>query len=600
MPVAEASPRAGSVPPDCLSSSGRPASITCGQGTGFCHDVTSVWQNTSANGQPLPSGTTAGVAPNGSLNDIYACGPMPGNGSPGYGDAPFEASPNGFQCTELANRFLWDLWKKPPINDASPGAGGNLTGANFASVVAKTYGVPLVADGTARSPYLPGDIVSFKGDGTFGHVAVVIASAYTSADAGTGDYTVTIEQENATGTITKNHPNGTGTASITVTNWHMQLPAAQAATKFAVIPAGLGPRPWSVKSSPSPGAGNDLYSVSCVSASKCWAVGNSYDTAGASASLVEYWNGLKWSVQPSPDPAGAVGTYLQGVSCVAASRCEAVGYAVLTDNESFALAEVWNGTHWVIQRIPSPGPAKSVQVQLSSVSCTGSSYCVATGFSTPAANKETALAETFTGTNWTARAIPTPKGDSGAGGSSVTCLSATLCVAVGFGEVANCFGCGIPLMAVWNGSIWTVNSNLTVPTPASGDFSLSSVSCATQGDCVSIGNDFTGNGRWNMYTETWNGSAWSGRAINGDNLLLAISCPEPGSCTAVGTVGQGNGSPAASAIWDGTAWKAMNTASVSGLYNELDGVSCLAPYSCMAVGRTISNSGLKRTLTEAN
>lgn len=192
-------------------------------------------------------------AANGSIYGIYACGPMPTSNATGdFGDPPFQswdhksgpANWAGFQCVELANRFLWDLWHKAPVNDSSPGSGGNLTGANFATTVAKTYSVPLGKNGTAGEPYLPGDIVSFKGDGGLGHVAVIISSSYSSADSSTGDYWVTIEDENATGTISASQPAGLGTQAVQVTGWSLHSPVGQSsitATNFAVIPQTLTP-----------------------------------------------------------------------------------------------------------------------------------------------------------------------------------------------------------------------------------------------------------------------------------------------------------------------------------------------------------------------
>jgi CHAP domain len=215
-----------------------------------------VWQQTGADGAALPTGPAEPVGPggalespaaNGSLYGIYACGPMPTSNTTGdFGDPPFEywdgesgsANWAAFQCVELANRFLWDLWHKAPVS------GGNLDGADFATTVADTYGVALDPNGVAGDPYLPGDIVSFNGDGGLGHVAVVISSSYTSADSSTGDYWVTIEDENATGTISTSQPAGLGTQAVQVTDWSLQSPAGQSgitASDFAVIPQDLTP-----------------------------------------------------------------------------------------------------------------------------------------------------------------------------------------------------------------------------------------------------------------------------------------------------------------------------------------------------------------------
>jgi hypothetical protein len=78
---------------------------------------------------------------------------------------------------------------------------------------------------------------------------------------------------------------------------------------------------------PSPNAGtiNDrLYSVSCVSASDCVAVGYT-NTGSVIETLTMVWDGTVWSIVPSPSP-GTILDALYSVSCVSASDCVAVGY----------------------------------------------------------------------------------------------------------------------------------------------------------------------------------------------------------------------------------------------------------------------------------
>lgn len=105
-----------------------------------------------------------------SFDGVWACGPPPHTGAPGYGD-DFESAPWGFQCTELANRFLWAAYGLSPIFAPS------LTGAVFATAFHNAHQeVALVPNGTTGVPYLPGDVVSFS-DGGLGHVAIVTASS---------------------------------------------------------------------------------------------------------------------------------------------------------------------------------------------------------------------------------------------------------------------------------------------------------------------------------------------------------------------------------------------------------------------------------------
>jgi hypothetical protein len=59
-----------------------------------------------------------------------------------------------------------------------------------------------------------------------------------------------------------------------------------------------------------------LRSVSCVSEVACTAVG-SYGTRAGERTLVERWNGTRWSFQRSTNPIGVSNSRLTGVSCVA-------------------------------------------------------------------------------------------------------------------------------------------------------------------------------------------------------------------------------------------------------------------------------------------
>ena len=85
---------------------------------------------------------------------------------------------------------------------------------------------------------------------------------------------------------------------------------------------------WSIVASPnrSGQAGNVVNGVSCVSADWCVAVGAYTNGIRGQRSLVEWWNGSSWSIVPSPNaPNGGYATVLQGVSCVSANSCAAVG-----------------------------------------------------------------------------------------------------------------------------------------------------------------------------------------------------------------------------------------------------------------------------------
>lgn len=123
---------------------------------------------------------------------------------------------------------------------------------------------------------------------------------------------------------------------------------------------------WSVVASPSPGTVNDLYGITAVSATNIWAVGEYQSAQNATQSLIEHWNGSVWQVVASPNPQN--GGILNSVAAISASDLWAVGEAgypsgggavdgnTATNNPTIpTLIEHWNGTNWQIVSSPNPG-----------------------------------------------------------------------------------------------------------------------------------------------------------------------------------------------------------------------------------------------------
>lgn len=124
-----------------------------------------------------------------------------------------------------------------------------------------------------------------------------------------------------------------------------------------------------------PGSIADLTGVTCLSATACTAVGRINGPARVQT-LIETWNGTTWKVVPSPNegPAAAY-NYLDGVSCVSARDCTAVG---TYGNVSKTLIETWKGTAWKIVASPNGAHGTTVNV-LFGVSCASTAMCSAVG-----------------------------------------------------------------------------------------------------------------------------------------------------------------------------------------------------------------------------
>src|SRR5438132_7227001 len=122
-----------------------------------------------------------------------------------------------------------------------------------------------------------------------------------------------------------------------------------ATLSFAANPTPPG---WSIVTSPNSSATqtNYLNGVTCVAANDCWAVGYYNDgsgVAGTGQTLIEHWNGTAWSISPSPN-GGTRGNLLEGVTCTSAANCWAVGYYYNANNVAQTLVERWNGTVWSV------------------------------------------------------------------------------------------------------------------------------------------------------------------------------------------------------------------------------------------------------------
>ena len=292
---------------------------------------------------------------------------------------------------------------------------------------------------------------------------------------------------------------------------------------------------WTIAPTPSP-AGTQaasLAGVSCAAADDCVAVGTSFNGTD-NVTLAEAWNGKAWSIAPTPNVAEAQGSYLSAVSCPSATQCAAVGYYAIADVTN-TLAEIWNGKGWSISK--TPNAAGSGYTTLTGVSCPAVSKCVAVGGYTTAP-APLAIAETWNGSTWAIKTLPSPAGAAGTFPQAVSCTSATDCTAVGnyFNGASN-----VPLAQTLTGTAWSVKA---VPAPAGAFYgSLNAVSCPAAGECVATGySTRSGTGSTNTTTTlaaAWNGHSWALQAPPNpsgaqQSYLLGVSCPSPGDCTAAG------------------------------------------------------------------
>jgi hypothetical protein len=343
---------------------------------------------------------------------------------------------------------------------------------------------------------------------------------------------------------------------------------------------------WSLQTTANAGGGGALGGVACPQASACIAVGIGFDASGTVITLGQGWDGTQWSAQPTVSPQGARGAHLAGVSCKSSSICAAVGYAADPfGNSQGTLAEFWDGTAWQI--VPTPNPAGAAGSGLNGVSCTSPSACVAVGIAFDGSgNSLGTLTERWDGTRWSIQ--PTPTSDSpGAFLNAVSCTSPSACTAVGNS------GAGVVMAERWNGKSWSIQP---VPAPAGVPSGfLTGVSCTSATACAAVGASFDSSGN-NVGTvaERWNGTAWilepSPGSQSPNYFLAAVSCTSASACTAGGNTDTG----LLAERWNGTTWTLQSPVTPSGTEGNGDGfsgVSCSTPSACTAVGLVFGPGG---------
>jgi hypothetical protein len=341
--------------------------------------------------------------------------------------------------------------------------------------------------------------------------------------------------------------------------------------------------PWSVGVSPKIRNTYMLNGISCLSDGTCEAVGETRQK-GSPKTLVESWNGSVWSIEASPNSPPS-GNFLQAVSCVSGSSCDAAGYfwASKTTFQVTAEVEAWNGGTWSIT--PKPDPTTNYN-NLSSVSCSSTTSCTAVGTFQNRSGYYQTLIESSSGSDWSIQSSPNVAGSSNSL-AGVSCVSATFCDAVG-----NSYdGAFQTLIETWNGTSWTI-----VPSPdGSGSNELYGVSCLSSTSCLAVGGSVVSSDSEVALIESWNGSVWSimsSPSAGQTAELDSVSCSSEASCIAVGHDSGNSGGPMTLIeSWNGTSWSTQESLNVGSTFNELNGVFCISDMSCTAIGSSVISGG---------
>jgi hypothetical protein len=248
------------------------------------------------------------------------------------------------------------------------------------------------------------------------------------------------------------------------------------ASQFGLVERWDGSR-WSLDDIPAPAgaAGVDLGGVSCTAPAACTVVGYAIDEPGARlVPVVDRWNGRRWSAQgtpAAPNPAGLsyLPVSLTGVACTSSTLCTAVGAGWGT------LAERWNGVAWSIQ--PTPYPPGGAGYTLTAVSCPARFACTALG----RYGGSVPFVERWNGTGWSLQQLPAlPDGSFYL--TAISCGSPTSCTAVGE-ALSGTLRHAAPAALHWNGRRWAIQRVFHVAEEGLED---AAIGCPSASTCTAI------------------------------------------------------------------------------------------------------------------
>lgn len=266
---------------------------------------------------------------------------------------------------------------------------------------------------------------------------------------------------------------------------------------------------------------------------------------------------------------------------------------------SAAIADVWDGTTWTALRVPRPG-----STSLTGVSCPSTGTCLAIGGIT-LGESWLPVAESWNGSAWAIHRTPKPRGATNAQLSSISCVSAIRCLAVGGNYESDRY---TPFADSWNGTQWTMVSAPSIPAGAIAT-TLGSVSCSSRIACTATGSVYTSAGyaalaeRWDgiydtahsrgagpvfeTLTELWNGTSW---IIEPTKRLVysefgTVSCVHGTRCFAMGS--QNDFRLPLAERWTGAKWVVESSVVTPPRHVDdvaINGISCTTDNICTTVG----------------
>lgn len=322
---------------------------------------------------------------------------------------------------------------------------------------------------------------------------------------------------------------------------------------------------------------HDLSGVSADSLTDAWAVGMIYVDTTLNGTLARHWNGREWRTAPSSNP-GTYSNDLLAVDALSPTDAWAVGTWENGPEDQHSLVEHWDGTRWTHVRSPNRGTTHSTE--LDSVSAVAPDDVWAVGHYYESGYKT--LVEHWDGTQWSVVDSPNRPGSDGSILKGVSAVAADDVWAVG-GRAPNADD--TPLIEHWDGATWSI-----VEGPMPTLSTLLAVSARSANDVWAVGYRFNQSFDIKTLIEHWDGVRWTAvRDASGSRYtgyLTGVSARSADDVWAVGHRRPLNGQVGTfTEHWDGSRWTVVPSPNPQpGHTSGLSGVSSVSGTSAWVVG----------------
>jgi hypothetical protein len=323
----------------------------------------------------------------------------------------------------------------------------------------------------------------------------------------------------------------------------------------------------------------DLKAVSCRGAKSCLVVGDYYTSKSADADahvLALSYNGTSLKPTPTvPLPKGTTQATLSGLSCVTAKYCVALGVAfggtaAFGEGGSLTIIETWDGAKWTLHTAAQSVGA-TAEVQPTVVSCATTAFCVLAGEATSFSS--TSFSVRLSVASWNGKKLRAMKTAALSSAdeplpTAVSCATTSNCAVVGLdlGNITGNSASAAAFAEIWNGKTWQLGK-VTWPKGVVDSFTMG-VSCYAAHSCEAVGVDGAStadNAPADAFAMSFNGTAGTLQTVpapsKGDSTTFTdVSCLPWGSCVAIGETGKTGKAatgplPVMTGVWNGKAWK---------------------------------------------